>query len=213
MARPVAFPRAKALVRKAKIENPDLTATKAMEMLEPLSKKESRQVKEGERLTDESVGFPLVVPTSTKTIARWMADIPKSRKWNARSNSPTEFRVIARVFRELVARGVLKRMLTQAEADYIARVETVTPGKSPLTLLAIARMLIALEGIKEAEDSVTSWLVFSVEDSPDRKNYPARDWLNAYARLPDVEYHGFPNLYLDIYRLNEELKLLEDEDD
>ena len=212
MARPDAYPRAKALVRKAKIENPDLKATRAMEMLETLSKRESRQVNEGEKLTDQTVGFPLTIPDSVKTISRWIADVPKSEKWDARSSSPAEFRVIARVFRELVARSELKNMLTQAEADNIAWVEAIAPGKAPRTLLATARMLIALEGIEEEMDAFISWLVFSVENSPDRKNYPARAWSNEYARLPGVA-KDTPNLYMDLYRLTEENKIMMERDD
>jgi hypothetical protein len=213
MPRPDTYPRAKALVRKAKIENPDLKPTSAMEMLEERSKLELRQVAEGEQLADQSAGFPLIVPGSVKTISRWIADVPKSEKWDARSSSPADFRVIARVFRELVARSELKTMLTQAEAENIAWVEAIAPGKAPRTLLATARMLIALEGVEGGKDAVTNWLVFSVEDSPDKKNYPGRDWLNTEAKLPGVEFHTAPQLYMDIYRLKEELNIWENPDD
>jgi hypothetical protein len=68
MSRPDTYPRAKALVRKAKIENPDLKPTPAMEMLEELSKRECRQVNEGEQLADQSLGIPLIVPGQKRKV-------------------------------------------------------------------------------------------------------------------------------------------------
>jgi hypothetical protein len=213
LAKTDTYPRAKAMVVQAKIENPELSGSKALEMLEGREKQELMQVKTGEKLADPVIGFPLEVPTNAKTCSRWIAEIPKMSTWEGSTATPEEFRVIARVIRELAASKTLTRMLTQTEAENIARFGLIAPLTPPLTLLALAQLAIAVRGNEQANSAITSWLVYSVDDLKDRSDYLVRDWTDIYNGMAGKAFPDMPDLYVDIYKMNELLPILKEGND
>jgi hypothetical protein len=110
--------------------------------------------------------------------------------------------VIARVQRELAANKTLNRMLSQAEAENIARFGLIAPSTPPLTLLALARIAISMGDSEEANNALTSWLVFSVDDLIDRPDYPKRNWSDMYSDLVGEVFPALPGFVIDIFDIN-----------
>jgi hypothetical protein len=84
----------------------------------------------------------------------------------------------------------------------------VAPTIPPFTLLALAQLTIELEDNEDGNNALISLLVFSVEDSLDRNNYPSRDWTDIYNQLAGRASPEIPDLSVDVYKINELLPLL-----
>lgn len=203
MARTDAYPRAKALVQDAALDNPLLTGAEAYRMLVKLQEQEEIAVAKGEKLAQVGL-VPLEIPANERSCIRWINKLPEFKPWDAETATPVEFQIVSRVFYRLTAMKIINRMFSQDEAERIARYGMIVPSFSPTKLWGIARAALIMEANGIPLDSLNAWLMFHVPPQREHRGNTLDKRMSIYRQAVGKLFPEFPDIHMTLTEMDEQ---------
>ena len=203
MPRTDAYPRAKALVQAAALDNPSLTGAEAHRMLVKLQEREEIAVAKGEKLAQDGL-VPLEIPANAKSCTRWINKLPEFKTWDGETATPAEFQIVGRVFYRLTATKFINRMFSQDEAERIARYGMIVPSLSPTKLWGLARAAIIMEANNIPLDSLNAWLMYNVPPQREQRGNTLDKRMSIYRRSVGKLFPEFPDIHMTLTEMDEQ---------